>query len=125
MVRRWIAGVALTALCMACGAEAQQSALDTPEAHYRQGLRELEKGDTAGASEAFGRAQKLNPGYAGAYVGLALVALEQGKAAQAEEYLKAARKKRQEVHGHLHRRGSAALQAAARGRLVEEGGGAV
>ncbi len=93
MVRRWIAGVALTALCMACGAEAQQSALDTPEAHYRQGLRELEKGDTAGASEAFGRAQKLNPGYAGAYVGLALVALEQGKAAQAEEYLKAARKK--------------------------------
>lgn len=93
MSRWWMATVVTIALCVACRSEAQQSSLDTPEAHYRQGLRELEGGDTAGASEAFGQAQKLNPDYAGACVGLALVALEQGKAAQAEEYLKAARKK--------------------------------
>lgn len=55
----------------------KESVLDTPENHYSQGLRELERSNLVGAREEFQRAIALDPKYAGGYVGMALVYGEQ------------------------------------------------
>lgn len=54
----------------------KESVLDTPDNHYRQGLRSYNRGDLQGAAEAFKRATALDPDYAGGYVGLGLVEAE-------------------------------------------------
>jgi len=51
----------------------QQSILDTPQNHYKQGLREIKRGDLQSADKEFDRAIKLSPDYAGGYVGKALI----------------------------------------------------
>jgi len=58
-----------------CGPKpvAQESILDTPQNHYRQGLRELERGNLDSAEKAFDRAMDLAPDYPGSYAGKALV----------------------------------------------------
>jgi len=54
----------------------KESVLDTPDNHYRQGLRSYNRGDLQGAAEEFNRATALDPDYAGGYVGLGLVEAE-------------------------------------------------
>ncbi len=56
----------------------EQSVLDTPENHYSQGLRALDRGQLDRAAEEFNRATALNPNYPGGYVGLGLVLSEKG-----------------------------------------------
>ncbi|MEJ2627941.1 MAG: S-layer homology domain-containing protein [bacterium] len=54
----------------------KESILDTPDNHYRQGHRALDRGDLEAAAEEFDRATALDPDYAGGYVGLGLVEAE-------------------------------------------------
>jgi len=70
-----VAIIALIFILSGCGPKPipQQSILDTPQNHYKQGLRELDRGDIDNAKMEFDRAIKLSPSYAGGYVGLALV----------------------------------------------------
>ena len=56
----------------------QESVLDTPENHYKQGLRELEKGNLDAAMEEFNRAKGIDKKYGLAYAGLGLVWAEKG-----------------------------------------------
>jgi tetratricopeptide (TPR) repeat protein len=56
----------------------KESHLDTPENHYNQGLRELNRGSLDAAATEFQRASALNPDYPGGYVGLGLVWAEKG-----------------------------------------------
>jgi len=54
----------------------KESILDTPDNHYRQGMRSYNRGDLQGATEEFNRATALDPDYAGGYIGLGLVEAE-------------------------------------------------
>ena len=81
-------GLITLAICLvAVNAWAQ-----TSDVHYRQGMRELEKGEIETAAAEFKRAQVLDAKFAPAYVGLALVAMETGNYGGALESLKQARK---------------------------------
>ena len=71
---------------------AMQVGAQTPDLHYRQGLRELEDGNVAGAREEFQTAKQMQKKFAPAYVGLGLVELEKGNVNGAFELLKVARK---------------------------------
>ena len=51
----------------------EQSLLDTPDNHYRQGLRELDANNLDRAAEEFNRATALDPKYPGGYAGMGLV----------------------------------------------------
>ncbi|MFH1568285.1 MAG: tetratricopeptide repeat protein, partial [Gemmatimonadota bacterium] len=84
------------------------SPLDTPDAHYREGLALLDAGDLWGAQAAFERVHGLAPDHPGSYVGSALVAMEQG------EYHRAL----QEVEEALHRDRRCADAYIARGRVL-------
>jgi len=70
-----IFGWFIVGLLIQCGPKPipKESVLDTPENHYSQGLRELERGRLDAATEEFQRAIALDPKYAGGYVGMALV----------------------------------------------------
>ena len=90
--------ILLTLLLMGCAAmgpavKQPESVLDTPAGHYRQGMQKMEVGDAKGALADFRRAQKLDPEYAGTYVGFALVEAGDGKFQEAFRYLGTARKK--------------------------------
>ncbi len=50
-----------------------KSVLDTPQNHFAQGMRELERGNLDLALQEFERAKALDPKYAEAYAGMALV----------------------------------------------------
>lgn len=50
-----------------------ESVLDTPENHYRQGMRMLDREDFTGAEEEFTRAKDMDPKYPPAYAGLAFI----------------------------------------------------
>ena len=50
-----------------------QSVLDTPDNHYNQGLRELDRGNVSEAEVEFNKAIALDPNYAEGYAGMALV----------------------------------------------------
>ena len=65
----------------ACGTKqlTPRSPLDSPENHYHRGLVELDRGELRLAQSQFERARSLDPGYAGSYVGRALVASAQGE----------------------------------------------
>ena len=54
-----------------------ESVLDTPENHYHQGMRLLDRADYKGAWEEFERARSMNPKFTEAYAGMALVKAEQ------------------------------------------------
>ncbi|MBC7186838.1 MAG: tetratricopeptide repeat protein, partial [Calditrichaeota bacterium] len=58
-----------------CGPKAikPKSVLDTPDNHFNQGMRELDRGNLDLAVQEFERAKSLDPKYAEAYAGLALV----------------------------------------------------
>ncbi len=71
--------LALT-LVIGCGPKPikEASVLDTPENHYNQGMRELDRGNLTEAASEFQRALALNPNYAEGFSGLALVAAKNG-----------------------------------------------
>jgi len=73
-------GLIILVLLLSCGPKPieKESVLDTPEYHYRQGLREIEREDFDAAMEEFQRARDLDPEFAGGYVGIALVWAEKG-----------------------------------------------
>lgn len=75
-----ILGAALLVAMASCGPKPikRESVLDTPENHYKQGLRELEKGNLDGAMEEFERAKGIDKKYALAYSGIGLVWAEKG-----------------------------------------------
>ena len=58
-----------------CGPKAikPDSVLDTPENHFSQGMTQFERGNLDEAMREFERANALNPDYAEAYSGMALV----------------------------------------------------
>jgi tetratricopeptide (TPR) repeat protein len=58
-----------------CGSKTlkKESVLDTPDNHFNQGMRELDRGNLAEAKNEFTRAQGLDPKYAEAYAGMGLV----------------------------------------------------
>ncbi|MDP8206751.1 MAG: S-layer homology domain-containing protein [Candidatus Electryonea clarkiae] len=62
-------------LIIGCGPKklTSESLLDEPEYHVSQGLKLLDRGDVEGAAQSFERAKGLDPKYAEAYCGLALV----------------------------------------------------
>ena len=67
--------VLIAAMYIGCGPKTikPESVLDTPENHYNQGMRLLDKGNYNEAKEEFTRARDMNKKYPQAYVGLALV----------------------------------------------------
>lgn len=68
---------------LGCGSKTlkKESVLDTPDNHFNQGLRELERGNLAEAKNEFARAQALDPKYAEAHAGMGLaLAVEAGNA---------------------------------------------
>ncbi len=75
-----IAALALMAAMMSCGPKAlkQQSVLDTPDNHFNQGMRELERNNVAEALKEFDRARALDPNYPEAFAGMGLAYAYQG-----------------------------------------------
>jgi len=67
-------------LAAGCGKKqiTSESLFDRPDYHVSQGLSLLDRGDTDGAKISFERALDLDPEYAEAYSGLALVAAMEG-----------------------------------------------
>ncbi len=67
--------VLIAIMYVGCGPKTikPESVLDTPDNHYNQGMRLLDKGDNAGAMEEFTRAKDMDPKYPQAYAGLALI----------------------------------------------------
>jgi tetratricopeptide (TPR) repeat protein len=84
-MKRSIALIALVALIvlwgiMGCGPKAikEASVLDTPDNHYNQGMREIDRGNLDNAVGEFQRALALNPNYAEGFAGMALVWAHKG-----------------------------------------------
>jgi tetratricopeptide (TPR) repeat protein len=65
-----------------------ESVLDTPEYHYTQGKKYLEKDDLTNALREFNEAKSLKASFAPAYEGIAIVEIEQKSFAQADENIK-------------------------------------
>ena len=63
----------------------KMSELDTPEYHYNQGKKYLEKSDFKTASNEFMLAKSLKTDFAPAYEGLAIVDIENKKMNEAEK----------------------------------------
>jgi len=82
-----LSGVIAGLILSGCGPKpiARESILDTPENHYNQGLRALDRGQLEQAAQNFNRATALNPNYPGGYVGMGLVLAEQKQFRQALE----------------------------------------
>jgi tetratricopeptide (TPR) repeat protein len=70
-----------------CGKKAmkEESVLDTPENHFSRGMIEFERGNLTSAMAEFQRAKALNPNYAEAFSGMALVYAKQGDFKKAYE----------------------------------------
>jgi tetratricopeptide (TPR) repeat protein len=68
------------ALLIGCGPKPipEESVLDTPDNHFAQGIRELDRGNMDEAMREFERAKALDPKYAEAYSGMGLVLAERG-----------------------------------------------
>ncbi len=81
VLRRQLSVTLLLAVLVAgCGPEAivLRSGLDTPAQHVANGNRFLKNGKTGAALREFVRARELDPEYAPAYVGLAIIRGRQG-----------------------------------------------
>jgi len=66
----------------------QESVIDTPEYHYSQGVRLLDKEDLDGAEREFNRSKDLSPNFAPAFGGIALVYAEKSNMKQALKSIK-------------------------------------
>jgi hypothetical protein len=75
-----IAGCAAVAAMLSCGPKAikEESVLDTPDNHFSQGMRELDRNNVAEALKEFERAKSLNPNYPEAFAGMGLAYAYQG-----------------------------------------------
>jgi len=64
-----------------CGSKTlkKESVLDTPDNHYNQGMRELDRGNIAAAKGEFERARGLDPNYPEAFGGLGLALAYEGQ----------------------------------------------
>jgi len=83
-IKHSIAAVIILALLLTlagCGSKTLQkeSVLDTPDNHYSQGMRELDRGNIAAAKGEFERAKAIDPNYAEAYAGLGLALAHEGQ----------------------------------------------
>ena len=67
-----------------------ESVLDTPEYHYNQGKKFLDKDDLANATREFNEAKSLKANFAPAYEGLALVDITQKNFSEADKNIKKA-----------------------------------
>jgi tetratricopeptide (TPR) repeat protein len=76
------------ALVMGCGPKPikEASVLDTPENHYNQGMRELDRDNLDAAAAEFNRALALNPNFAEGFSGVALLSAKQGDFKKAYEF---------------------------------------
>lgn len=83
--------IAVTALfliqCSSTKPRKAASVLDNPENHYVMGKKLLKQNNLTGAQREFELAKQLNPKYAPAYEGLALVAIENGNLKKAEQLI--------------------------------------
>jgi len=72
---------------MGCGTKAikEESVLDTPDNHFNRGMVEFERENLTTALAEFQRAKALNPNYAEAYSGMALVFAKNGDFKKAYE----------------------------------------
>ncbi|MBD3290241.1 tetratricopeptide repeat protein, partial [candidate division KSB1 bacterium] len=59
--------------------EKEKSVLDTPENHFSRGMVDFERGNLDQAMKEFQRAKALNPDYAEAFSGMALVTARQAQ----------------------------------------------
>ena len=91
---------------------APESPLDSPRNHYERGLVQLERGDLRSAQREFDRAGALDPKFAGAFVGRALVAMRKQDFWQA----------RQDIGRAIHKDNDFIDAYIARGRIVTEEG---
>ena len=75
-----LAGFAIVAAMISCGPKAikEESVLDTPDNHFSQGMRELDRNNVAEALKEFERAKALNPNYPEAFAGMGLAYAYQG-----------------------------------------------
>jgi len=75
-----IIGLAVMWGITGCGKKAMKEAsvLDTPENHYNQGMRELDRNNLDNALGEFQRALALNPNFAEGFAGLAMVSAVKG-----------------------------------------------
>ena len=79
--------LALLLAIVGCGPKAikEASVLDTPENHYNQGMRELDRGNLDNAMGEFQRALALNPNFPEGFAGLGLVWANKGDFKKAYE----------------------------------------
>ena len=84
----FLLSVGLIAMLAGCGAKPikEESVLDTPDNHFSQGMREFDRGNLDLAMGEFQRAMALDPDYAEAYSGMALVYAEQGNFKEAHDF---------------------------------------
>ncbi len=87
-----------------CGTSSipRQSPLDTPGNHYERGLVAFDTGDLIEAYRSFEHARLLDSDYPGAFVGFALVEMEQGNYHRARQQIEQAlRRDRDFVDAHI------------------------
>lgn len=87
-----------------CGTSSvpRQSPLDTPRNHYVRGLASVDNGDFIGAYRSFERARLLDADYPGAYIGFALVEMQQRNFHEARQQIdQALRRDRNFVDAHI------------------------
>jgi len=91
----WVIVIALFAggQVAQAGQKEPQSVLDTPEGHYKEGMRRLDEGDLQAAITEFQRVVRLDENFAGAYLGFAMVRARQEKYKEALRDIKTARRK--------------------------------
>ncbi|MFP4520893.1 MAG: S-layer homology domain-containing protein [Fibrobacterota bacterium] len=77
-----------------CGPKARRSEghMDTPQVHYKQGMKFYEDGKLDKALSEFNLAKTLDHKYGPAYIGLSLVSARKGKFKEAYEYVDKAEK---------------------------------
>ncbi len=80
-----ILGIALFSACGGPKERKAESVLDTPEYHYTQGKKYLDKDDLVNALREFNEAKSLKANFAPAYEGIAVVQIEQKNYAEAEK----------------------------------------
>jgi tetratricopeptide (TPR) repeat protein len=75
-----VVALVTVAAMMSCGPKAikEESVLDTPDNHFSQGMRELDRNNVAEALKEFDRAKALNPNYPEAFAGMGLAYAYQG-----------------------------------------------
>jgi tetratricopeptide (TPR) repeat protein len=84
----YVALAMLALLAMAgCGSKTlkKESVLDTPDNHFNQGMRELDRGNLSEAKREFERAKGLDPQYAEAYAGMGLALAMEAEASKDEK----------------------------------------